>query len=200
MAPEFVIVAGPNGCGKSSAGSARVVENHGIRPIDPDKLVREYEETYPNWPLDALNLTAVIEAERRVWSAISRGESIGIETVLSSVKYVSAISAARQRGFTTILYFVTVASVDVAIERVRERVRLGGHNVPEEKIRSRWSRTHANAADLFARVDRGIAFDNSTAEPEAVAVAGESIVLWTASGDGRAPDFRRALKSRRLID
>jgi predicted ABC-type ATPase len=159
MAPQFVIVAGPNGCGKSSTGSARVKQQLDITAIDPDAIVRDYRTHYPDWPDDALNLAAVLEAERRVWKAISRGESVGVETVLSSVKYLDAVNAAKARGFETVLYFVTVATADLAVERVRERVRQKGHDVPEQKIRARWPRTHQNAADLFARVDSAFAYD-----------------------------------------
>jgi predicted ABC-type ATPase len=199
MVPQFVIVAGPNGCGKSSAASELVKKRLGIVPIDPDGILREYRARGATPGGDALNLAAVLEAERRVWKAIARGESVAVETVLSTDKYLDAVDTAIAHGFETTLYFATVESADVAVARVRERVRAGGHAVPEAKIRARWGRTNRSCAILFRKVHHAIAFDNSMAAPRWLAGAHDGFVVWDDAAKGLAKDLRAEFKLQGLV-
>lgn len=191
--PYFIIIAGPNACGKSTTGSALVKDQFGLAAIDPDVLARKYRSDFPELSDYSANLAAVIEAERRVWKALAAGKSVAVETVLSSDKYIGAIEIARDRGYETIFYFVTVRSADIAVARVKERVRLGGHDVPEAKIRERWKRTHTNCASIFTKCDLAIAFDNSAADPLVVAIAEGHTVLWHSEASSVLPDLRAAL-------
>jgi predicted ABC-type ATPase len=160
-APRFVIVAGSNGSGKSSVGSRWVTSTwNAIVPLNPDAISARYEAEYPAWPRDAANLTGVIETERRVWSAIASGRSVGVETVFSTNKYFSAVDAARLRGYETILVYVGLPSVEVAVARVASRVELGGHDVPAAKIRSRWNASWDHCVDAIPIVDRAYVWWN----------------------------------------
>ncbi len=69
-------------------------------------------------------------------------------------------------------YFVGTSSVEINIERVRARVKKGGHNVPEEDQRRRYPRTLANMERLLPLLDLAIMFDNSTAQGHRLVAAG----------------------------
>jgi predicted ABC-type ATPase len=170
--PELLLVAGINGAGKSTFASARG------NCLDPDKLARGIAR----WVLVPVlaNWIAVEYIERRVARAIRRGESIAVETVLSSNKYMKHVRRARERGFRIAIVYVALSSVELSIERVATRVRAGGHNVPEAKIRDRWTRSLDNLAAFAPLVDRLEVVDNSDIEPALVAYkdsAGRVVVL-----------------------
>lgn len=114
------------------------------------------------------------------------------ETVMSSPDKVTLLAAARARGYRTYLYYVATEDPAINVSRVRQRVRAGGHAVPEDKIVSRYHRSLGLLFDAVRETNRAYLFDNSGPER-----------LWVAEvTDGRridprtseAPDwFRRAL-------
>jgi len=197
--PRFVIVAGPNGCGKSTVGGARAKGELGADVMNVDLIDADYAKAHPAWPREATNLLAAVEAERRVWKELARGKSVAIETVLSTDKYLDAIDAANRGGYETIMYYVTVDSPQTAVQRIKARVAMGGHHVPESKVRDRWIRSHRIAAEAFSRVGRATGFDNSGAEPVAVALSEGGVAVWTPEGEGRAGALRASLVARGLI-
>jgi predicted ABC-type ATPase len=156
-------VCGPNGCGKSTfarkaAGTARLL---GTTAIDPDDLTREALRDDPSHSLSSANIIGVERAEKAVWRAIAEGASVAIETVLSSDKFLPIVAAARRRRFHSRLVFVALPSVSLAIARVMARVADGGHDVPEARIRSRWTRSHINLRRFAYRVDDLFVFSNA---------------------------------------
>jgi len=66
--------------------------------------------------------------------------SFAVETTLSSRMYLPHVRRWNLSGFETILHFIEVPSADFAVERVRERVKQGGHPIPEDAIRRRFDR------------------------------------------------------------
>jgi predicted ABC-type ATPase len=172
-APRLVIVGGINGCGKTTL--ARVAGDEvflGQTAINPDELTRDAVKRLP--VLDGLgaNLIGVERAEKAVWRAIAEGENVAIETVLSTDKFIPVVRAAHVRGYHTRLVYIGLRSVELAIERVAQRVKLGGHDVPETKIRSRWPRTHDMLERMLGEVDDVLIFSNGQLIP---ALAGERI-------------------------
>jgi predicted ABC-type ATPase len=115
---------------------------------------------------------------------IAQGESFIAETVASHDSKVDLVRRARAAG-----YFVHVVAVVVpeeyAVERVRARVAVGGHDVPEEKIRSRWRRLWGNVVKMIELADSAEVFDNSGRGPGTIAtfVAGDIV------GAPRWPDW-----------
>jgi predicted ABC-type ATPase len=167
--PRLVIVGGINGCGKSTLASVAGQEVFlGQVAINPDDLTRDVIESFPKLAGQAANLVGVERAEKAVWRAIAEGEDVAVETVLSSDKFVGAVRAARVREYHTRLIYIGLPSVELAIERVAQRVQLGGHDVPEAKIRSRWKRTHDMLKQMLSEVDDVIVFSNGGLEPALV--------------------------------
>jgi predicted ABC-type ATPase len=93
--PSIVIVAGVNGCGKSTfaataAGRAALL---GQTAINPDQLTQEASAQVPELGATGANLVGVERAEKAVWRAIAEGKSAAIETVLSSTKFLPLLQA-----------------------------------------------------------------------------------------------------------
>ncbi|MBF0439629.1 MAG: hypothetical protein HQL93_10970 [Magnetococcales bacterium] len=86
------------------------------------------------------------------------------ETVMSSDDKVELLSKAQSVGYRTYLYYVATEDPLINISRVRHRVKIGGHDVPEEKIISRYYRSLDLLMDAVQHTDRAYIFDNSGCE------------------------------------
>ncbi len=97
------------------------------------------------------------------------GESFAFETTLSGRLYIKKISNMKTKGYKVIVYFLKLASVDLAIERVKLRVSEGGHNVPIGDIERRFERSWANFQGVYRDlVDEWIIFDTSGHKPRII--------------------------------
>ncbi len=93
---------------------------------------------------------------------LERGISFTFETVMSSVDKIHFLHKAKQRGFRTYLYFVATEDPSINISRIQNRVRLGGHSVPDDKVIARYARSLGLLLDAVAYTDRAYIFDNSS--------------------------------------
>lgn len=135
--------------------------------IDPDKLSRRIAET-ENLALDEANLRAVQRLETWLYASVDAHQRVGVETVLSTDKYLALARFARDRSMHVRLVYVLLASAEMNIERVRTRVAKGGHAVPEDKIVSRRAKSLALLPRFLAEADDAFIFDNSGATPNLV--------------------------------
>jgi predicted ABC-type ATPase len=136
-----LIFAGPNGSGKSSVYQGTDVQAIGrsFWIINPDLLAGRIREVEG---LDAVsaNLAAVERIEAWLEASILAHQTIGVETVLSTEKYRRLVLKAKALRFEVHLVYVILDTVERNIERVRIRVQKGGHDVPEDKLRARYTR------------------------------------------------------------
>lgn len=196
--PRLWIVAGPNGCGKSTAyGRNDIAEFNGsVWIINPDLLTARLQKAEGLGLIDA-NLAAVQRIETWLDASIDAHQTIGVETVLSSPKYRRLVNKAKERGFEIRLIYIYLASIDLQLERIRLRVAKGGHDVPEDKVRERRKRSFEQLKWFFEAADYAWVFDNSLSEP--VLVGEKEQGLTTVSGNidpevslsliGRKPPF-----------
>ena len=112
---------------------------------------------------------------------LDSGASFTFETVMSSPDKVDLLRKAQEKGFRTYLYFVATDDPLINISRVQNRVRLGGHPVPEDKIVSRYARSLGLLLDAIRHSDRAYIFDNSSHESTWLAEVtnGEDLELRT---------------------
>jgi predicted ABC-type ATPase len=195
----LVIIAGPNGCGKSTIASSpsakKLLGNAKI--INPDTftadvLARGWQDR------DAANLHAVVLAELAAWRAVAENQSVAIETVLSTDKYLPLVAAAVQRGFLIALIYIALPNVDFAIARVKTRVQIGGHDVPESKIRERWPRSIARFVEFMSHCSEVVLFSNAGMEPKVVGLreAGGQFELKDLA---ELPEITTMLRARGLL-
>jgi predicted ABC-type ATPase len=167
--PTFWIVAGPNGSGKSSLYSNTDIEafDQSVWIINPDLLTQRIQDV-EKLPLDEANVQAVVRIEAWLEASIRAHQTVGVETVLSTDKYRRLVLQAKQRQFEFRLIFVMLASPDLNVQRVRLRVSKGGHDVPEAKIRTRWTKSLGQLPWYLNQADQAAIFDNSGARPQLV--------------------------------
>ena len=95
-----------------------------------------------------------------------RLESFAFETTLSGRTYVRRIPRWQSMGFRVKLIFLCLSDVRIAIDRVRIRVKQGGHNVPEDVIRRRYETGWRNFNEMYKNlVDTWVLYDNSGERP-----------------------------------
>jgi len=134
--PVIVAVAGPNGAGKSTFYEAHL-KSAGLRFLNADVLAGELG-------IGAYQAAEVTAKLRQEW--VNQGESFVFETVFSDPvgDKLAFLKDAAQRGYSVVLCFIHIASVDRSEERVAMRVSQGGHDVPTDKLTARFPRTMAN--------------------------------------------------------
>jgi predicted ABC-type ATPase len=94
---------------------------------------------------------------------LEQRESFTFETVMSSPDKVELVRKAQALGYRTYLYFVATEDPEINVSRVRNRVLLGGHDVPEDKIVSRYARSLGLLMEAIRHTNRAYIFDNSEA-------------------------------------
>lgn len=104
---------------------------------------------------------------------LERQANFTCETVMSHPSKVALLEQAQRLGYRTYLYFVATDDPEINVSRVRNRVGLGGHPVPEDKIISRYHRSLAHLLEAIKHTNRAYIFDNSTdsADPKLAWIA-----------------------------
>lgn len=163
MRKKILIIAGPNGAGKTTfARSFLPAEAQCPRFINADLIAAGLSPFAPE--------TAAIKAGRLMLKEIAesaeRGDSFAFETTLSGLAYVRHIEDWKRRGYHIGLFFLALPTAEIAIARVAERVRQGGHDIPEAVIRRRFDAgRHHFEAYYRAIVDSWALYDNAGVDP-----------------------------------
>jgi predicted ABC-type ATPase len=155
--PRLRLVAGPNGSGKSTF-TADILQEHvnlGVY-VNPDEIAKTLEGAELTRAKEAQQ-AAVLQREK----LLLKGQSMTYESVMSHPSHLDFLKRAKIAGYRTYLYFVGVEHSDINKERVKNREKLGGHGVPEEKIVPRYKRTMEQLFDACLLVNRAYLFDNS---------------------------------------
>ena len=151
--PVLIAIAGPNGAGKTTFYHSHL-EAAGLRFINADVLARELN-------LHGYAAAKVADAVRR--ELLKRRESFVFETVFSDPARdkLDFLKEAIQTGYTVVLCYIGLASPQISNERVAMRVSQGGHDVPAEKLTSRFRRTLANLKTAIRELPHVLIYDNS---------------------------------------
>ena len=160
MRPKLVIIAGPNGSGKTSV-TGKILEHEWIEGclyINPDNIARD---EFGDWNSPEAVLKAANRAEELREECLKNKQGILFETVLSADDKLSFIQRAKEAGYFIRLFFVGTDSPTINACRIAIRVMEGGHDVPISKIISRYSKSIANCSKLSKVVDRLYVYDNS---------------------------------------
>ena len=149
--PALLVVAGPNGSGKSSL--TRTTWFGYVDIIDPDAIARGVKGRDRG--------QAAREALCRRRAALCKSRTHVVETRLAGFGILRHMTFARRAGYRIILHYVSVASPDQALDRIRNRVELGGHDVPEADARRRFARSHRNLPKAIGHSDEVLLYDNT---------------------------------------
>jgi predicted ABC-type ATPase len=160
---NLIVIAGPNGAGKSTTASSLLKGTLEVPEFVNADLIAQGLSGFQ--PEGAVFHAGRVMLERIHYLAKKRVD-FAFETTLASRTFAPWIAELLKTGYAFHLVFLWLPNEEFAVERVAERVRMGGHNVPEETIRRRY---HAGIGNFF-RLYRPLAdtwffYDNSGSEP-----------------------------------
>ncbi len=159
MPKTLYIISGCNGAGKTTASFTILPDLLGCKEfINADEIAKGLSPFQPE--------KVAFEAGRimlkRLDELIELGETFAFETTLASKIYQKKIEEAKPKGFKITLLFFWLSSVELAKERVKTRVKEGGHNIEAEVIERRYKNGIKNLFDLYLPiVDETYIYDNS---------------------------------------
>ena len=164
---NLYIISGCNGAGKTTASFTILPEVLDCKEfVNADEIAKGLSPFQPE--------RVAIQAGRIMLNRISElsksNENFAFETTLASKSYKSKILQAKETGYNVILLFFWLQNVDLAIERVKTRVKEGGHNIETDVIRRRYVNGIKNLFNIYLPIaDEVMIFDNSEIKHELIA-------------------------------
>ena len=160
---RVTVVAGPNGAGKTTFVREYLPAEMGsLNFVNADLIAQGLSPFAPE--------AAAIKAGRLMLAEIQghvrKGDTFAFETTLSGRGYARLIPEWQAAGYHVSLIFLRLPSADMAIERVRGRVRKGGHHIPEDVVRRRFAGGLRNLESLYKPlVDEWFVYDSAGVVP-----------------------------------
>lgn len=142
--PLLLIVGGPNGSGKTTVAK-QFSESRGIPYLGADAIA---EQLNPSNPANAA-ISASRTFSRTIRQLIAERQSFICESTLSGLTLKNFLGTARESGYAIEIAYLLVESEEFCLTRVAERVRKGGHDVPEVDVRRRFSRSLHNFWNVY---------------------------------------------------
>lgn len=155
--PFIAMVAGPNGSGKTTL--IQYLRSQGVdlgEYVNADDIAAGLSGAY-----DVRVREAQAIADERRAAFLANGTSFTFETVMSHPSKVELFAQASAKGFETLLFFVSTGDPALNVARVAQRVALGGHDVPQDRIVSRYARTMALFPLALVIADRAFVYENN---------------------------------------
>lgn len=165
--PEILVIAGPNGAGKSTCATRYLPA--GMAFLNADEVAKEL----PGYPSPAADMQAGRIILEQMDEHELRAESFAVETTLATRSLATRIIRLRQSGYRFHLVYIWSPSADFSVRRVASRVRSGGHHIPEDTIRRRYSAGFKNFVRLYRPIaDLWDVVDNTRPEGLRVVASG----------------------------
>lgn len=170
MNKNLYIICGCNGAGKTTASFTVLPEILHCREfVNADEIAKGLSPFNPE--------SVAIEAGRlmlqRIEELLDRNETFSIETTLATKSYINLVHKAQAKGYRVHLIYFWLETPELAMQRVAERVRNGGHNIPIEVIQRRYVAGIRNLFNKFmSEVDLWMIYDNSRTPRTFVAKGG----------------------------
>ena len=139
MKKVLYLIAGANGSGKTTLANELLSEEE-LTFLNADEIAKKLSPT----DIEKVRITAGKELFNRLNACVQEGKSFALETTLSGSLYVKIIEELRQKGYITHLVYVFLDNPDMCIERIKTRVKEGGHYIPDEDVRRRYNRSIKN--------------------------------------------------------
>jgi len=147
--PQAYIIAGPNGAGKTTFAREFLPDDAGCTTfINADLIAAGLSPLRP----EAAAFAAMRLMAEMMHACVRDGRDFAIETTLAGRTYAGLIRSWRAAGYDVRIVFLRLMLVEQAIDRVAQRVRLGGHHVPEDIVRRRFDQGWRHFNDLYRRL------------------------------------------------
>ncbi|MHC5354176.1 zeta toxin family protein [Myroides sp. LJL115] len=171
------MITGCNGAGKTTASFTILPEILNCKEfVNADEITKGLSSFQP--AKVAFEVGEIMLS--RIENLFKNEESFAFETTLETKSYRNKITKAKRFGYQTTLLFFGLKNVELAKERLKGRVREGGHNIPEEVVERRYINGIINLFDIYLKiVDQILIFDNSQGHPIFIAEKnfGEEIII-----------------------
>ena len=167
MSPNLHILAGPNGAGKTTFANEFLPDYMAcLNFVNADLIAKGLSPFNPQ--------SAAIKAGRlmleQTYYFADQKLDFGIETTLSGKSNIRVFNDLKAKGYRLHLYFLWISDIDIALLRIADRVRRGGHHVKEEDVRRRFSRGISNFFNVYRQMmDFWVLLNNSTEYPTMIA-------------------------------
>ena len=165
--PNLYIIAGSNGSGKTTF-ARKFLPNYAdcLEFVNADLIA---DGLSPFAPEKASIQAGKIMLEQ-IHSLGNRRRDFGFETTLSGKRHLKLIGDLKSKGYFIHVYFLWIPRVDLALVRIANRVKRGGHNIPENVVRRRFQKGLSNFLNFYRPLaDSWAIFDNSTDIPKLIA-------------------------------
>jgi predicted ABC-type ATPase len=158
--PVLLVIAGPNGSGKTTITEHLRAEqwSEGVEYLNPDDVARD---RFGDWNSPSAVAQAARWVTQRREELLQRREGIAFETVFSTADKLDFVKRAKQAGYFVRVFYISTTSPTINASRVARRMLEGGHQVPIDKIISRYSRSMSNWEAAIPVADRVYVYDNS---------------------------------------
>ena len=179
--PNLYIIAGCNGAGKTTTSFTVLPEMLNCKEfVNADEIARGLSPFQPE--------TVSFQSGRimlaRIQELLNDKNDFGFETTLATRSYVGLIKQAKRKGYTIVLIYFWLESVELAKARVKARVEKGGHDIPSDVIERRYVRGKGNFFQLYKDVcESWIVYDNSHEVPAIVAKGSSSLEFYIYNND-----------------
>lgn len=170
MAKNLYIIGGCNGAGKTTASYTILPEILDCKEfVNADEIARGLSPFNPN----SMAIEAGKLMLKRINELLGHDESFAIETTLATRSYINLVHQAQAKGYKVTLVFFWLHTPELALQRIAERVKNGGHDIPSTTARRRYIAGIDNLFKLYAsEVDCWMIYDNSDNPRIAIAQGG----------------------------
>jgi predicted ABC-type ATPase len=171
--PQIIIIAGPNGAGKSTLAPHLLKDTFSLLEyVNADTIAQGLSAFNP----ESVTFEAGRVMLERLHSLAEQQKSFAFETTLATRSYAVWLSRLKHQGYRFHLLYLWLRSPELALYRIRERVQLGGHNVPEGLVRRRYIRGVQNFFRLYQPLaDSWTVFDNSESNGPMLVAVGNTL-------------------------
>lgn len=168
--PDVVIIAGPNGAGKSTFAPDLLTKYYPNIPFLNADTIAESMGSAPNVEMKAGRIMLA-----RMQEHAKSNESFAFESTLAARTYLRFLKTLQGKDYSVQIAFLWLPAVDLSIQRVAERVRVGGHDIPIATIRRRFDRGRENFLNLYMSIADAWRLYNASAEVPALIASGDKI-------------------------
>lgn len=160
MEKTYYIFAGTNGVGKSTLYSLNRVPNEvkELPLINADNILRSFKGDWNNSEDQFKSGRMAVKEKNKL---LKEGKSFCQETTLTGSGIVNSLKKIKDMGYNIKMYYVGLDNADLSIERVRNRVKSGGHGIEEDVIRRRYNKSLENLNKVINLCDSIIIYDNT---------------------------------------
>ncbi len=186
--PQVIIIAGPNGAGKTTLAPFLLRDELKLREyVNADPIALGLSAFDPG----SVALQAGRVMLKRLLELADQRRTFAFESTLAARHYVGWIRRLRTEGYSFQLMFLWLQSAELAVQRVRERVKSGGHGVAEEVIRRRYRAGLRSFWDFYQPLaDTWAVYDNSVTPGPLLLATGSQRDTWSVLEPTLWEDFR----------